>query len=60
MSDFKKNCVELSEDELDQVAGGYSDSHWLAMTPDERVAAYLDSQAKRKSHEYCAYDDPNA
>lgn len=60
MSDVKKNCVELSEDELDQVAGGYSDSNWLAMTPAERIAAFNESKVNRAAGKYCAYDDPNA
>lgn len=54
--------VELTDDVVDLVAGGYSEEHWLQMTPQERVAAYNESKAKRKQdgNAYCAFYDPNA
>lgn len=54
--------VELADDVVDAVAGGYSQEHWEQMTPAERVAAYNESKAKRKvvGNAYCAFYDPNA
>ena len=54
--------VELTDEDLDQIVGGYSKENWLKMTPEERVAAYKESQAKRKvdGNAYCAFYDPNA
>lgn len=49
--------VELNDDELDMVAGGYSQETWEKMTPDERKKAYQESKAYRTLDMYCAYDD---
>ena len=53
---------QIDEGLLDQVAGGYSREHWEQMSPEERVAAYNESKAKRKvdGNAYCAFYDPNA
>ena len=52
----------LTDEDVDQVVGGYSQEHWERMTPEERVAAYNESKAKRKvdGNAYCAFYDPNA
>ena len=62
MTDVKKvnELKEFTDEELRKVAAGYSDEHWKAMTPEERIAAYLESEANRAAGKYCAYDDPNA
>ena len=54
--------VELTDEDVDQIAGGYSKENWLQMTPEERIAAYNESKEKRKQdgNAYCAYYDPNA
>lgn len=49
--------VELTDDDVDQVAGGYSKETWEKMTPDERKRAYQESKAYRTLGMYCAYDD---
>lgn len=53
---------QIDEGLLDQVAGGYSREHWEQMSPEERVAAYNESKAKRKvdGNAYCAFYDSNA
>ena len=58
----KKMREQIDEEILDQVTGGYSKENWLKMNPEERVAAYKESQAKRKAdgNAYCAFYDPNA
>ena len=58
----KKIRVQVDDEKLDQVAGGYSKENWLNMTMQERIAAYNESKAKRKvdGNAYCAYYDPNA
>ena len=49
MADQEKKIREQIDDgNLDQVTGGYSKEHWNKMTPEERVAAYNESKAKRK------------
>ena len=63
MADQEKKIREQIDDgNLDQVTGGYSKEHWNKMTPEERVAAYNESKAKRKvdGNAYCAFYDPNA
>ena len=63
MADIKKaGLAQLDDDNLDQVTGGYSEEHWLQMSPDERIAAYNESKAKRQvdGNAYCAFYDPNA
>lgn len=54
--------VELEDEDIDCVAGGYSRENWEKMSPEERVAAYNESKEKRKSdgNAYCAFYDPNA
>ncbi len=54
--------VELTDEDIDSIVGGYSDEHWLQMTTEERIAAYKESKAKRKvdGNAYCAFYDPNA
>ena len=54
--------IELTDEAINQVTGGYSEEHWLQMSPEERVAAYNESKAKRKAdgNAYCAFYDPNA
>ena len=54
--------ISLTDEDADQIAGGYSKEHWLSMTMEERIAAYNESKAKRKvdGNAYCAYYDPNA
>lgn len=63
MSEKEKKIREQIDDEVvDQVTGGYSQEHWLKMTPAERIAAYNESKAKRQvdGNAYCAFYDPNA
>ena len=63
MAEEKKSVREQIDDGLlDQVTGGYSQENWEKMTPEERVAAYNESKAKRKidGNAYCAFYDPNA
>ena len=63
MKDSEKKVREQIDDEVvDMVTGGYSEDNWLQMTPQERIAAYNESKAKRKQdgNAYCAYYDPNA
>lgn len=60
MSDNKKNYVELTEEDLDQVSGGYSYDHWKAMSDAERNAARAESDINHMLNKYCAMDDPNA
>jgi len=63
MADKEKKVREqISDEMIDQVAGGYSRENWEKMTPGERVAAYNESKAKRKvdGNAYCAFYDPNA
>ncbi len=54
--------VELTDEDVEQIAGGYSKENWEKMTPQERVAAYNESKAKRKvdGNAYCAFYDANA
>ena len=54
--------VELKDEDISHVAGGYSREHWEQMSPEERIAAYNESKEKRKSdgNAYCAFYDPNA
>jgi len=54
--------IELTDEDVDQIVGGYSRENWEKMTPAERVAAYNESKAKRKvdGNAYCAFYDPNA
>ena len=65
-NDIKKLAAgmknELTDEDSVQVAGGYSREHWEQMSPEERVAAYNESKAKRKvdGNAYCAFYDPNA
>ena len=58
----KKTRVQVDEDNLNQVTGGYSKENWEKMTTEERIAAYNESRAKRKvdGNAYCAFYDPNA
>ena len=53
---------ELTDENVALVAGGYSREHWEQMSPEERVAAYNESKAKRKvdGNAYCAFYDSNA
>ena len=53
---------ELTDENAVQVTGGYSREHWEQMSPEERVAAYNESKAKRKvdGNAYCAFYDSNA
>jgi len=53
---------QINDEQLDQVAGGYSREHWEQMSTQERIAAYNESKAKRKAdgNAYCAFYDPNA
>lgn len=63
MADNEKKVREQIDDEVvDQVTGGYAKENWEKMTPAERIAAYNESQAKRKAdgNAYCAFYDPNA
>jgi len=63
MADKEKKVREqIDEEMVDQVTGGYSKENWEKMTPQERVAAYNESKAKRKvdGNAYCAFYDPNA
>jgi len=63
MSDSVKKVREQIDDgKLDFVTGGYSRENWEQMSPEERVAAYNESKAKRKidGNAYCAFYDPNA
>jgi len=65
-NEFKKLAantkIELKDEIVDQIVGGYSKEHWEQMSPEERVAAYNESKAKRKKdgNAYCAFYDPNA
>ncbi len=65
-NDFKKlgadPKIELTDEAVDQIAGGYSKEHWEQMTTQERIDAYNDSKAKRKvdGNAYCAFYDSNA
>ena len=54
--------IELTDEDVDHIVGGYSKENWNKMTPEERVAAYNESKAKRKvdGNAYCAFYDPNA
>ena len=54
--------IELTDEDVEKIAGGYSKEHWNAMTTQERIAAYNESRAKRKvdGNAYCAFYDPNA
>lgn len=54
--------VELTDEDVEQIAGGYSKENWLKMTAQERIAAYNESKAKRQQdgNAYCAFYDPNA
>ena len=54
--------VELTDEDVEQIAGGYSKENWEKMTPQERIAAYNESKEKRKKdgNAYCAFYDPNA
>ena len=54
--------IELTDEDVEQIVGGYSREHWEQMTPAERVAAYNESKAKRRvdGNAYCAFYDPNA
>lgn len=52
--------TELKDEEVDQVAGGYSRKTWKSMSAEERIAAQKKSEAYRILKEYCAMDDPNA
>ena len=54
--------TELTDEEVDQVTGGFSQEHWEAMTPEERLAAYRESQAIKTAdgNAYCAFYDLNA
>ena len=52
--------TELKDEEVDQVAGGYSRKTWKSMTTEERITAKKKSDAYRTLGEYCAMDDPNA
>ena len=58
----KKVIAQLDDDMLGQVAGGFSQEHWEAMTPEERLAAYRESQAIKTAdgNAYCAFYDLNA
>ncbi len=58
----KKARVQVDEDNLNQVTGGYSKENWEQMTSQERIAAYNESKAKRKAdgNAYCAFYDANA
>ncbi len=54
--------IELTDEDVDKISGGYSREHWEQMTTQERIAAYNESKAKRKvdGNAYCAFYDPNA
>ena len=54
--------IALTDEDVNQVAGGYSQEHWEQMSPEERVAAYNESKELRKTdgNAYCAFYDPNA
>ena len=54
--------VELTDEDVNQIVGGYSKEHWEQMSPEERIAAYNESKALRKvdGNAYCAFYDPNA
>jgi hypothetical protein len=54
--------IELTDEAIDQVSGGYSQEHWEQMSTQERIDAYNDSKAKRRvdGNAYCAFYDPNA
>ena len=54
--------IKLTDEDVDQIVGGYSKENWLKMTSQERIAAYNESKAKRKvdGNAYCAFYDPNA
>ena len=58
----KKVREQIDEEMIDQVTGGYSKENWVKMTPQERIAAYNESKAKRQKdgNAYCAFYDPNA
>ena len=64
MKDFKKVGetvrAQLTDEELNQVAGGYSKEHWNSMSTAERIAAKNESDANKAAGKYCAMDDPNA
>ena len=64
MKDFKKvgETVreQLTDEELNQVAGGYSPEHWQAMSDAERILARQESEANKAAGKYCALNDPNA
>ena len=52
--------VELSEDMLETIAGGYySVEEWLKMSAAEREKAKNDSLELRKQLAYCEYLDPD-
>ena len=51
--------IELQDEELNQVAGGYSRETWKSMTYEERVRAKQQSDAYRVLNMYCAMDDRN-
>lgn len=52
--------AQLNDEELDQVAGGYSRATWKSMSTEERIRAKEMSDAYRTLGQYCAMDDPNA
>jgi len=51
--------IELNDDDLESVAGGYSKATWKSMSYDERVKAKQESDAYRTLKMYCKMDDPN-
>lgn len=52
------NQEEIADDELDQVAGGYSAETWLKMTVEERRMEVIKSAKAQQVNEYCAMNDP--
>ncbi len=58
----REDRLQINDEMLDQVTGGYSREHWEQMTTQERIAAYNESKAKKKAdgNAYCAFYDPNA
>ena len=49
--------IELTEEMLDSVAGGYLPPNWNDMTPDERNAFLLASIRARMMAQHCIIDD---
>lgn len=57
MADKEIEKVELNEEDLDAVAGGYSTEEWNAMTPEQRRQEQIISIQNKAAGIHCNLDD---